>query len=61
MFVLETVFIPKQIAENSFGALLEIAVKFITKLIVFSYMISGLKQFGKLITIPYGFKNTVAR
>ena len=61
MFVLETVFIPKQIAENSFGALLEIGVKFITKLIVFSYMISGLKQSGKLITIPYGFKNTVAR
>ena len=58
MFVLETVFIPKQIAENSFGALLEIGV---TKLIVFSFMISGLKQFGKLITIPYGFKNTVAR
>ena len=34
MFVLETVFIPGQIAENSFGALLEIGVKFITKLIV---------------------------
>ena len=34
MFVLETVFIPGQIAENSFGALLEIGVKFITKLVV---------------------------
>ena len=31
------------------------------KVSCFSYMISGLKQFGKLITIPYGFKNTVAR
>ena len=57
-FVLETVFIPEQIVETNFGALLEIGVTFITKLIVFSYMISDLKQFGKLITILYGFKNS---
>ena len=37
-FVFETAFISEQIAENSFGALLEISDKFITKF-VFSYMI----------------------
>ena len=42
-FVFETVFISENIAENSFGALLEISDKFITKLNVFSYMIL---QFG---------------
>ena len=38
-FVFETAFIPEQIAENTFGALLEIRDKFITKFNVFSYMI----------------------
>ena len=35
----ETAFISEQIAENRFGALLEISDKFITKFNVFSYMI----------------------
>ena len=39
MLVFETVFISEQIAENRFGALLEIGDKFITKLNVFSNMI----------------------
>ena len=39
MFVFETTFISEQIAENRFGALLEISDKFITKFNVFSYMI----------------------
>ena len=38
-FVFETVFISEQIAENRFGALLEISDKFITKFNVFSYVI----------------------
>ena len=38
-FVFETVFISEQIAENRFGALLEISDKFITKFNVFSYRI----------------------
>ena len=38
-FILETAFISKKIAENRFGALLEISDKFITKFNVFSYMI----------------------
>ena len=38
----ETVFISEQIAENRFGALLEIRDKFITKFNVFSYLISQL-------------------
>ena len=38
-FLFETIFIPEQIAENRFGALLEISDKFITKFNVFSYMI----------------------
>ena len=38
-FVFETAFISEQIAENRFGALLEISDKFITKFNVFSYMI----------------------
>ena len=48
-FLIETMFISEQIAENMFGALLEISDKFITKSNAFSYMIcsSGLKQFGK--------------
>ena len=37
-FVFETVFISEQIAQNRFGALLEISDKFITKFNVFSYM-----------------------
>ena len=39
MFIFETVFISEQIAENRFGAMLEISDKFITKFNVFSYMI----------------------
>ena len=38
-FVFETTFISEQIAENRFGALLEINDKFITKFNVFSYVI----------------------
>ena len=38
-FVFETVFISEQIAENRFGALLEISDKFITNCNVFSYVI----------------------
>ena len=38
-FVFETAFISGKIAENRFGALLEISDKFITKFYVFSYMI----------------------
>ena len=38
-FVFETVFFSQQIAENSFGSLLEISENFITKLNVFSNMI----------------------
>ena len=36
MFVFETVFISEKIAEYNFGALLEINVKFVTKVNVFS-------------------------
>ena len=38
-FVFETILILEQIAANSFGALSEISVKFITKFNVFSSMI----------------------
>ena len=38
-FVFKTVLISEQIAENRFGALLEISDKFVTKFNVFSYMI----------------------
>ena len=38
-FVFETVFISEQIAENRFGALLEMSYNFITKFNVFSYMV----------------------
>ena len=38
-FVFETAFISEQIAENKFGALLEIIDKFIIKFNVFGYMI----------------------
>ena len=38
-FIFETVFISEQIADNRFGAMLEISDKFITKFNVFSYMI----------------------
>ena len=37
-FVFETVFISEQIAENRFGALLEISDKFINKFNVFRYI-----------------------
>ena len=39
MFVVETVFIPEQMAEYKIGALLEISDKFSTNLNVLSYMI----------------------
>ena len=42
-FVSETVFIPETIAENRFGALLEISDKFITKFDVFLCMILQLR------------------
>ena len=47
-FLFETVSISKQIAENRFGALLEISGKFITKFIVLAiwFCSSGLKQYG---------------
>ena len=38
-FVSETAFISEQIAENRFGALLEISDKFVIKFNVFSYVI----------------------
>ena len=38
-FVFETIFISEQIAENRFGALLEISDSLTTKLNVFRYMI----------------------
>ena len=38
-FVFQTVFTLEKIAENRFGALLEISDKFMTKFKVFSYMI----------------------
>ena len=38
-FVFETIYISEQIAENRFGALLEISDSLITKLNVFRYMI----------------------
>ena len=58
-FVFETAFISEKIAENRFGALLEINDKFITKFNVFSYMIlqfrlNSLKNFK---TILDHFKN----
>ena len=42
-FVFETTFTSEQIAENKFGALLEISDKFIIKFNVFSYMILPLR------------------
>ena len=53
--VFETAFISDQIADNSFGALLEISDKFITKFNVLSYMILQfrLKAVSK-ISKPYG-------
>ena len=42
-FVFETVFISEQIADNKFGALLEIRNKFITKFNVFNYMVLQLR------------------
>ena len=61
--VFETAFISEQIAENRFGALLEISDKFITKFNVFSYMILQfrLKTVWK-ISKPYCMTlKTVAR
>ena len=62
-FVFETTFISEQIAENRFGALLEISDKFITKFNIFSYMILQfrLKTIWK-ISEPYCMTlKTVAR
>ena len=61
--VFKTVFISEKIAENRFGALLEISDKFITKFNVFSYMILQfrLKAVWK-ISKPYCMTlKTVAR
>ena len=62
-FVFETAFISEQIAENKFGALLEIIDKFIIKFNVFGYMILKfrLKTVWK-ISKPYCMTlKTVAR
>ena len=62
-FVFETAFTSEKIAENKFGALLEISDKFITKFNVFSYMILQfrLKTVWK-ISKPYCMTlKTVAR
>ena len=63
MFVFETAFISEQIAENSFGALLEISDKLITKLNVFSYMILQfrLKIVSKISKLYCITLKTVAR
>ena len=62
-FVFETVFISEQIAENRFGALLEISDKFIIKFNVFSYMILQfrLKTVLKILKPYYMTFKTVAR
>ena len=63
MFAFETVFISEQIAENRFGALLEISDRLITKFNAFSYMILQfiLKTIWK-ISKPYcATLKTVAR
>ena len=62
-FVFETAFISEQITENSFGALLEISDKFVTKFNVFSYMVLQFRlktvwKFSKLYCITL---KTVAR
>ena len=62
-FVFEAAFISEQIADNRFGALLEISDKFITKFNVFSYMVLQfrLKTVWK-ISKPYCMTlKTVAR
>ena len=62
-FVFETAFILEQIAENKFGALLEIIDKFIIKFNVFGYMILKfrLKTVWK-ISKPYNMTlKTMAR
>ena len=65
--VFETAFISEQIAENRFGALLEISDKFITKFNVFMflcfyffnvYMILQKKNLENFKTILYNFKNS---
>ena len=63
MFVFERAFISEQIAENSFGALLEISDKLITKLNVFSYMILQLrlKTVSKISKLYCITLKTVAR
>ena len=62
-FVFETAFISEQIAENRFGALLEISDKLITKLYVFSYMILQfrLKTVSKISKLYCITLKTVAR
>ena len=62
-FILETAFISKQIAENRFGALLEISDKFITKFNVFSYKILQirLKTVWKISKRYFMALKTVAR
>ena len=62
-FILETAFISKKIAENRFGALLEISDKFITKFNVFSYKILQfrLKTVWKISKRYFMALKTVAR
>ena len=62
-FILETAFISEQIAENRFGALLEISDKFITKFNVFSYKILQfrLKTVWKISKRYFMALKTVAR
>ena len=59
-FVLETEFTSEQIAENRFGAMLEISNKFIIKFIVLSCMVLQfrLNSLENFKTILYGFKNS---
>ena len=60
-FVFETVFISGQIAENRFGALLEISDKFITKFNVFSFIILQLQTVWKVWKPNCMTLKTVAR
>ena len=63
MFVFETAFISEQIAENRFGALLEISDNVITKFNVFSDMILQFrsKTIWKISKLYFMALKTVAR
>ena len=62
-FVFETAFISEQIAENRFGALLEISDKFVIKFNVFSYVILQfrIKTVCKILKLYCMTFKTVAR